>query len=89
MTYSVFFTESGQRSLNKLDEPVKDMILAWIIKNLEGSTNPTSIGLALKGHLKGLWRYRIGKYRIIAEIKKQELIILVIEVGHRKNIYLR
>jgi mRNA interferase RelE/StbE len=89
MTYSVFFTESGQRSLNKLDEPVKDMILAWIIKNLEGSTNPTSIGLALKGHLKGFWRYRIGKYRIIAEINKQELIILVIEVGHRKNIYLR
>lgn len=89
MRYSVRFSLSAQRSFNKLDEPVKEMILAWILKHLEGSINPTSMGLALKGNLKGLWRYRIGKYRIIAEINQHELIIVVIEVGHRKNVYSR
>jgi mRNA interferase RelE/StbE len=49
--------------------------------------NPRLSGKALQGDLKGLWRYRVGNYRLIAQIKDNELIILVIEIGHRKEVY--
>jgi mRNA interferase RelE/StbE len=49
--------------------------------------NPRLTGKALQGDLKGLWRYRVGDYRLIAQIKDAELLILVIELGHRKGIY--
>jgi mRNA interferase RelE/StbE len=88
MSYEVKFSQAAVRSLDKLDQTTKDMIFAWIFKNLISIQNPKELGLPLKGKLKGLWRYRIGKYRILAEINDRELVILVIDVGHRRNIYL-
>jgi mRNA interferase RelE/StbE len=88
MSYEVKFSQAAVRSLDKLDQTTKDMIFAWIFKNLISIQNPRELGLPLKGKLKGLWRYRIGKYRILAEINDRELVILVIDVGHRRNIYL-
>lgn len=49
--------------------------------------NPRQTGKALQGDLKGLWRYRVGDYRLIVQIKDDELIILVVELGHHKDIY--
>lgn len=49
--------------------------------------NPRSSGKALQGEFKGLWRYRIGDYRVICQIKDKELVILVIDLAHRKDIY--
>lgn len=49
--------------------------------------NPRSSGKALQGDLKGLWRYRVGDYRLITQIHDNELVILVIEIGHRKDVY--
>ena len=88
MSYEIKFSQAALRSLDKLDETTQDMIFAWIFKNLDDTTKPRDIGLPLKGKLKGLWRYRIGKYRILAKIDDRELIILVIDIGHRKRIYL-
>ena len=88
MSYEIKFSQAALRSLGKLDETTQDMIFAWIFKNLSDTTKPRDIGLPLKGKLKGLWRYRIGKYRILAKIDDRELIILVIDIGHRKRIYL-
>lgn len=45
------------------------------------------IGLSLKGRLKGLWRYRIGNYRIIGQIRDNNMIILIIKIGHRRDVY--
>lgn len=56
-------------------------------KKSEETDNPRALGLSLKGQLSDYWRYRIGDYRIIVEIKDKELIISIIEVGHRKSIY--
>jgi len=63
------------------------LIVAWIRKNLEGCTNPRLYGKGLVANLNGQWRYRIGDYRIIAEISDEKITILVLTIGHRKEIY--
>ncbi|MBR7153217.1 MAG: type II toxin-antitoxin system RelE/ParE family toxin [Candidatus Methanomethylophilaceae archaeon] len=63
------------------------MILNWISKHLVDSENPFMSGKALSGDKTGFWRYRVGDYRIICRIDRGKLIILVVEVGHRSNIY--
>ena len=61
--------------------------MAWIKKNLVDCEDPRRTGHPLTGEFQGLWRYRVGRYRIIAEIIDSRLVIVVVEVGHRKNIY--
>ncbi len=63
------------------------MIIRWIRKNLEGCTNARAHGKALTGNLAGLWRYRVGNYRLIADIQDDRLVILMLEAGHRGEIY--
>ncbi len=85
--YRVEFTERALRSLKKLDKAQAKLILAWISKNLANSTDPKIIGKKLKHNLKFYYRYRIGNYRIIVDVQEEKLIILVLDVGHRKTIY--
>lgn len=63
-------------------------IFNWIGKNLEGCCDPRRTGKALTGQFKGSWRYRVGNYRILAEIQDDRLIILLIDIGHRGMIYI-
>ncbi|MDO5440248.1 MAG: type II toxin-antitoxin system RelE/ParE family toxin [Erysipelotrichaceae bacterium] len=87
MKYQIKFSERFNKSFNKLDHYTQTMIYAWIEKHIEGTDNPRSTGKALTNNLKGLWRYRIGDYRLICEIHDKELIILAITIGHRRDIY--
>lgn len=61
--------------------------MGWIEKNLVGCPDPRVHGKPLSSNRAGEWRYRVGDYRIIADIKDQELIILVIAIGHRRDVY--
>lgn len=88
-TYTVRFTADAKKQLKKLDKPVSAYIFNWIKKNLDGCTNPRQHGKALTANLAGIWRYRVGDYRILANIQDDELVILVIKAGHRKNVYLK
>ena len=63
------------------------MIKAWIVKNLVGCENPRVHGKALTANRIGQWRYRIGDYRLICLIKDNELIILAMTIGHRREVY--
>lgn len=63
------------------------MIKAWIKKHLQGCEDPRALGKALMAQYSGLWRYRIGDYRLICQIRDQDLIILALTVGHRREIY--
>lgn len=56
-------------------------------KQLDNLSNPRQLGKALTGQYKGLWRYRIGNYRVICDIIDDELVTLAISIGHRKDIY--
>ena len=85
--YRVKYEKKAIKQLEKIDQPERYILRSWIEKNLVGTTNPRQHGKALKGELNEYWRYRVGDYRIIAEINDDEVLILVIEVGHRRDIY--
>jgi mRNA interferase RelE/StbE len=77
-----------KKDLKKLDQTAQKRILTYLKEKIATQENPRLFGKALKGNLKGLWRYRVGDYRLVCQILDAELIILVIKVGHRQNIYL-
>lgn len=87
MQYKVDYAKSAIKNLKSLDKPVRNMILNWIEKNLIDCTNPRQHGKALVGNHSGKWRYRVGDYRIIADILDDKIVILVLNVGHRREIY--
>ena len=78
-----------KKEFRKLDKNVQKRIRSWIIENLVNIEDPRSLGKGLVANRSGQWRYRIGDYRLICLIKDQELIILALSVGHRRNIYKR
>ena len=88
--YEVKFTESAEKDLKKLsktNKAIAKLIKKWILENLIGTQNPKQRGKVLTGNLKGLWRYRVGSYRIVAETKDDVLLILIIEISDRKETY--
>lgn len=85
--YHVKFIESVKKTLEKFDKFTQKLLINWIEKNLDGSVDPRVHGKPLSNNRAGQWRYRVGDYRIIALIEDDELIILVIAIGHRKDIY--
>ena len=87
MTFRVVFTESARKELKKLDKYTQKIILLWLQKNLDGCTDPRIHGKALTANKVGQWRYRVGDYRILTSIEDDKLVILVIAVGHRREIY--
>jgi len=86
MTWTIKLSKKSSKSLKSFDNSARKNIIRFIDKLVE-SDNPRISGKALQGSLKGLWCYRVGDYRLICQIKDNELIILFVEVGHRKNIY--
>ncbi|WP_276870470.1 MULTISPECIES: type II toxin-antitoxin system RelE/ParE family toxin [Fournierella] len=87
MTYQVEVTTRFEREFKKLDRYTQRMIKSWIDKNLVNCADPRQHGKALTANRSGQWRYRIGDYRLICQIQDQELIILALSVGHRREIY--
>ncbi len=88
MGYRILYEKKAIKSLEKIDLEQRKMIFAWINKNLSHTDNPKSLGKALKGSLKDYWRYRVGNYRIIADINSHDVTIIIFDVGHRSKIYL-
>ncbi len=85
--YHVDYSASTRKALRKLDPSMRTMILKWIDKNLANCTDPYAHGKALTGNLSWLWRYRVGKYRLIADIRNDRLVILMLQIGHRSEVY--
>ncbi|MFC2471633.1 type II toxin-antitoxin system RelE family toxin [Lachnoanaerobaculum gingivalis] len=88
MIYEISTTEKFDKALKKLDRQTQRIIKAWIEKNLINCENPRIHGKALTANRSGQWRYRVGDYRILAEIHDNKLVLILIDVGHRKDIYL-
>ncbi|XGA32955.1 type II toxin-antitoxin system RelE/ParE family toxin [Virgibacillus sp. CBA3643] len=87
MEYQVRFEKRAQKTLKKMDKHQAGMIMAWIKKNLVGTTDPRMYGKGLTANRAGEWRYRVGDYRIIAHIDDELITILILEIGHRRDIY--
>ena len=87
MKYTVDYTDKAKKQIKKFDMPVQKRIYAWIDTHLDGCEDPTAYGKPLTASLKGYWSYRVGDYRIIADIQDDKILILITEVGHRRAIY--
>jgi len=85
--WHIEFDDSARKALRKLDQQTQKKILSYLDTKIKNASDPTEFGKPLIGNLSGLWRYRVGDYRIICRIIKNEITILVLDVGHRKNIY--
>lgn len=83
------FSKRADRQLSKMDPGVRRVVLSWLLKNVDGCEDPRAHGKGLVGDRSGEWRYRIGDYRVLCEIRDEELVVLAIEVGHRREIYRR
>ena len=86
-SYHVDYTPEAKKIISKLDSSVRNRINDWILNNLEGCENPRWQGKALKGSLKGRWRYRVGDWRIIAQIQDEKIVILIVDVAKRNDAY--
>lgn len=87
MKYHVEFDKRAQKEFLKLDKPIRKQILLWLNKNIDGCENPRWTGKGLTADKSSLWRYRIGKYRLICDIRDEYALVLVIKAGKRETIY--
>ena len=88
MAYNVELSESADRELGKLDAQQAKRILKFLQERVARLDNPRSIGKALHGSRLGeFWKYRVGDYRLICKIEDDRFVVLVLRVGHRKEIY--
>lgn len=86
MQWQIKFEDGALSSLKKLDKSVRTQIEKYLDK-LSCLENPRQRGKGLTGSRSGQWRYRVGDYRLICEIHDNILVVLVLEIGHRSNIY--
>lgn len=87
MVWTIDYTDTARRSLRKLDRQAARRIVDFMDERIAPSDDPRQSGKALSGPLAGLWRYRVGDYRIICEVKDGQLVVLVVTIGHRSDIY--
>ncbi len=87
MTWKIEFTNTAAKQFSKLDRPIKQRIIDFLENRLALLDNPKQIGKALQGELSVYWAYRVGDYRILTTYENNQLIILVVEIGHRKEVY--
>ena len=88
MAWRVEFDPAAERELGKLDQQSARRILAFLHGRVAVLDDPRSIGEALKGaKLGSFWKYRVGDYRVIANIEDQAVRILVVRVGNRREVY--
>ncbi|WP_324283512.1 type II toxin-antitoxin system RelE/ParE family toxin [Fusobacterium polymorphum] len=88
MKYNVEYSKIAMNAIKKMESSTSKLIRTWIEKNLIDTENPRVKGKALTGDLKELWRYRVGDYRILADIQDDKIVILILDIGHRSKIYL-
>ncbi|WP_103727503.1 type II toxin-antitoxin system RelE/ParE family toxin [Novosphingobium sp. HII-3] len=87
MAWQIELTDTAERALSKLDRTAAKRIITFLRTRIADAEDPRSSGKALTGQFAGLWRYRVGDYRLICEIQDGKLLILVVTVGHRRDIY--
>jgi len=88
LAWTIEFAETALRQVEKLDSAIRRRIIKFLRERLGKLDNPRSIGQALQGERLGeFWKYRVGDYRLIAKIEDDRLVILVLKVGHRREVY--
>jgi mRNA interferase RelE/StbE len=87
LTWTVEWDDRARRELRRLDRQTQRNILRYFSERIATEEDPKRFGRALQHELQGLWRYRIGDYRAICHIEDDHLIVLVLGIGHRRQVY--
>lgn len=87
MIWRIEFSESAKKELGKLDRQVQKEIRDYLRKRIGTEEDPRRFGEALLRNLSGLWKYRVGSYRVICRIEENRVTVLVLRVGHRREVY--
>jgi len=83
LAWAVEINNIAERQLRKLDRSVQKRILDWLDDRIDDCNNPRHFGEPLKGDHAGFWRYRIGDYRVLCEIQDENIVVLILAIGHR------
>ena len=85
MAWRVEFSRTAEKQIVKLDRQVQATLLRYLRERVQPSENPRQLARALQGDKRGLWRYRVGDYRLICDIQDENLTVLVLAAVHRKE----
>ncbi len=85
--WSVEFDRNAARDLHKLGSEPQRLILKYLRERIATAEDPRRFGHALTRDLHGLWRYRVGDFRLVAAIEDERFVVLVVTVGHRREVY--
>jgi len=85
-SWRIEITRTAEKQIKKLDRVAQTSILRFLRERIQDADNPRQLGKPLHGDKGGLWRYRIGDYRLICDIQDEKITVLVLRVGHRKDI---
>ncbi|WP_307231733.1 type II toxin-antitoxin system RelE family toxin [Pararhizobium capsulatum] len=88
MAWTIEISDVAERSLKKVSSSDAQRIVDFLYRRVLAMDNPRQLGQALQGSKLGdLWRYRVGDFRILCRLQDQRLVILVVEIGHRRDVY--
>ncbi|WP_336277100.1 type II toxin-antitoxin system RelE family toxin [Bartonella sp. CB178] len=87
MAWTIRYEKKALNFLKKCDKKEARRIVDFLDKHIALLEDVRAVGKPLRGQLSGLWRYRVGNYRILCDLCDKELVVLVLAVGHRKNVY--
>ncbi len=87
MAWTIEYAETAIKQLRKLDKPVALRIVDFMDERIAVSNDPRGLGKALTGPLGDLWCYRVGDYRILCDIQDGTLVVLVLQIGNRREVY--
>lgn len=85
--WTLEFSDETLKQLKKLDKKISEKIVTFVKGRIAELEDPRTLGKPLTGNLATYWRYRVGDYRIVCQINDQKILITVVKVGHRKDIY--
>jgi mRNA interferase RelE/StbE len=89
LRWTIAFDRRALRDLQPLDRAVQRRILAYLEERVASAASPRDLGEALSSPFAGLWRYRVGDYRVICRLEDERLVVLVVRIGHRREVYER
>ena len=87
MAWTLRLSETAKRQLKKLDVSTAQTILRYLNRLVLDTVDPREQGSGLRANLAGLWRYRLGDNRVICSIEEHELVVLLLQIGHRRDVY--
>ena len=87
MAWQIEFDSEAEDDLEKLDREIQRRIIRYLRDRIATENDPRRFGAPLRRELSGLWKYRVGDYRIICRIEAKKLVVYVIRIGHRREIY--